>query len=190
MAVSVACMAIYWPTLGFKGRTFKLCVLTRWDFNFCVRSSPLRELVFGLRVYSNNNKSQLLSGACTELLELSLSSILLLVCRAPWRNLLTWWQLVSQLVLWAQSQRITSGLKTNFSLPPSYSFHESLYHKSPFLKPQLKFCQQIRNANPEKQQHMFWSLIIFRGHLTREPASRSVTSFILRASRRTGVSHS
>ena len=27
---------------GFKGRTFKLCVLTRWDFNFCVRSSPLR----------------------------------------------------------------------------------------------------------------------------------------------------
>ena len=41
MAVSVACMAIY-TTLGFKGRTFKLCVLTRWDLNFCVRSSPLR----------------------------------------------------------------------------------------------------------------------------------------------------
>ena len=35
-------MAIYWSTPGFKGRTFKLCVLTRWDFNFCVRSSPLR----------------------------------------------------------------------------------------------------------------------------------------------------
>ena len=35
-------MAINWPTPGFKGRTFKLCVLTRWDFNFCVRSSPLR----------------------------------------------------------------------------------------------------------------------------------------------------
>ena len=35
-------MAIYWPTPGLKGRTFKLCVLTRWDFNFCVRSSPLR----------------------------------------------------------------------------------------------------------------------------------------------------
>ena len=35
-------MAIYWPTPGFKGRTFKLCVLTRWDFNFRVRSSPLR----------------------------------------------------------------------------------------------------------------------------------------------------
>ena len=30
-------------TPGFTGRTFKLCVLTRWDFNFCVRSSPLRE---------------------------------------------------------------------------------------------------------------------------------------------------
>ena len=35
-------MAIYWPTPGLKGRTFKLCVVTRWDFNFCVRSSPLR----------------------------------------------------------------------------------------------------------------------------------------------------
>ena len=28
MAVSVACMAVYWPT-GFKRRTFKLCVLIR-----------------------------------------------------------------------------------------------------------------------------------------------------------------
>ena len=35
-------MAIYRHTPGFKGRTFKLCVLTRWDFNFCARSSPLR----------------------------------------------------------------------------------------------------------------------------------------------------
>ena len=32
-------MAIYWPTPGFKGRRFKLGVLTKWDFNFCVRSS-------------------------------------------------------------------------------------------------------------------------------------------------------
>ena len=35
-------MAINWPTPSFKGRTFKLCVLTRWDFNFCICSSPLR----------------------------------------------------------------------------------------------------------------------------------------------------
>ena len=41
-AVSVARMAIYWPTPGFKDRTCKLCVLTRWDFNFCIRSSPLQ----------------------------------------------------------------------------------------------------------------------------------------------------
>ena len=46
LTVSVACMAIYWPTPGFKRRTFKLCVLTRWDFNFCVRSPLLRGLVF------------------------------------------------------------------------------------------------------------------------------------------------
>ena len=41
-AVSVACIAINWPTQGYKGRTFELCVLTRWDFDFCVRTSPLR----------------------------------------------------------------------------------------------------------------------------------------------------
>ena len=38
-----ACMAVYWPTPGFKGRTYKFCVLNKLDFNFCVRSSPLRE---------------------------------------------------------------------------------------------------------------------------------------------------
>ena len=29
LAVSIACMAIHGPTPGFKGRTFKLCVLTK-----------------------------------------------------------------------------------------------------------------------------------------------------------------
>ena len=38
-------MAIYWPTPGFTERTFKLCVLTRWDFNFCIRSSTLRSIL-------------------------------------------------------------------------------------------------------------------------------------------------
>ena len=28
-------------SIGFKGRMFKLCVLTRWGFNFCICSSPL-----------------------------------------------------------------------------------------------------------------------------------------------------
>ena len=37
-------MAIYWPTPGLKGRTFKLCVLIRWDNNLCVRSSSLRSV--------------------------------------------------------------------------------------------------------------------------------------------------
>ena len=35
--------AMYWPTPGFKGKTFKLCVLTRWDFNFCVQQLPTAE---------------------------------------------------------------------------------------------------------------------------------------------------
>ena len=41
MAVRVACVAINWTSPGFKGRTFQLFVLNRWDFNFCVCSSPL-----------------------------------------------------------------------------------------------------------------------------------------------------
>ena len=40
LAVSVACMAIYWLTPGCKGRTFQLCVLNRWDY-FCIHSSTL-----------------------------------------------------------------------------------------------------------------------------------------------------
>ena len=49
-----------------------------------------------------------------------------------------------------QPQRIISGLKTNFSLSPRYSFHKSFHHGSPFLKPQLRLYPQLRKANPEK----------------------------------------
>ena len=50
-----------------------------------------------------------------------------------------------------EPQRMTSGLNSNFTLSPSYSFHKSLYHKSLFLKPQLKPHPQFRNAKSEKQ---------------------------------------
>ena len=68
----------------------------------------------------------------------------------------------------SQPQRITSGLNTNLTLSPSYSFRKSFYHKSCF----------------------FYSLFIFLGHSTREPASNRVTYFILRAYTGTDVSHS
>ena len=58
MAVSVACMAIYLPTPGFKGRPFKLCVLTRWDFNFYVRSSLLQDLLSVTYQESSNQPEQ------------------------------------------------------------------------------------------------------------------------------------
>ena len=45
--------------------------------------------------------------------------------------------IVILLVSWcfepSQPQRITSGLNTNFTLSPSYSFHKSLYYKSSFF---------------------------------------------------------
>ena len=95
-------------------------------------------------------------------------------------------------MLWAQltTKDYISGLKTNFSLSPTYSFHKLWYQMFLLLKPRLKFCPQFRKANPGKQKHMFWSLFIFRGHSTREPASSRVTYFILLTYTWTGVSHS
>ena len=57
----------------------------------------------------------------------------------------------------SQPRMITPGLNTNFTLS-RYSFHKSSYHKP---------C--------------FFSLFLFRGHSTQEPASGRVTYFILRA---------
>ena len=36
--------SIYGYILTYSRRTFKLCVLTKWDFNFCVHSSPLQDI--------------------------------------------------------------------------------------------------------------------------------------------------
>ena len=71
-----------------------------------------------------------------------------------------------------QPQRIISGLKTNFNLSPTSSFH-----KSPqlFLKPKLKLYPQFWNTNPEKHQ--------------LSVSMSKVTSFIL-WHKGTGVSHS
>ena len=59
---------------------------------------------------------------------------------------------VSQLVTWcfglSKPQRIMRGLKTNFSLSPSFSFQKSLHHKSLFLKPQL--ISTISERKPRK----------------------------------------
>ena len=54
--------------------------------------------------------------------------------REKWRKVVAKSSVVSVSVTWCfepgQPQRITSGLNTNFSLAPSHSLHQSLYHKS------------------------------------------------------------
>ena len=58
-------MAIYWPTPGLKGITFKLCALIRWDFNFCICSSPLRGFIY--RQFSwrkDGNGSEAIASGC------------------------------------------------------------------------------------------------------------------------------
>ena len=67
-----------------------------------------------------------------------------------------------------QPRRITSGLNTNFTLSPSYSFHKSSHHKL------WGFFFVVVVV-------LIFSLFIFREHSTREPASGRVTYFILRA---------
>ena len=135
--------------------------------NFCVRSSPLREVVkclwrgpsvaFGVgdremrRICKGNEVFRSVQSGATQ--------------RGEW---------VSKSVSWcfepSQPQRITSGLNTNFTLSPGHSFHQSSYHESCFF--------------------FFFSLFIFPGHSTREPAPSRGTYFILRAYTGTGASHS
>ena len=90
---------------------------------------------------------------------------------------------VSQLVSWyfepSHSQRITSGLNTNFNLSASHSFHKSLNHK-PFFPPTNHSSNYIHNFGTQNQKNnkMLWSLFIAREHSRRETASSRVTYFI------------
>ena len=65
----------------------------------------------------------------------------------------------------------------------------------PFFKQQLRFYPQFRNANREKQQHMFRGLFISSGTSRREPASIICNEepgdlFYSAGSQGTGVNHS
>ena len=59
-------MAIYWLTPGFKGRTVQLCVLTGWDFNFYVRSSPKRGTLLRTQSYHRISLLNLRWVACCQ----------------------------------------------------------------------------------------------------------------------------
>ena len=64
------------------------------------------------------------------------------------------WVVWSEWVSWCfescQPQRIISGLKTNFSLSPSYSFHKSLYHKSVFSQTTAPILSTISERKTTK----------------------------------------
>ena len=115
-------MAIYWPTPGFKGRTFKMCVLTRWDFYFCVCSSPLWGDCWKL--------GQLVSW-CFEPSQPQGITSGLLETRS-----------VSYLVLWAQSTtKVYIRAEHKLHSSQGHSFHKSSYHKSRFFFSLFIFCR-------------------------------------------------
>ena len=90
----------------------------------------------------------------------------------------------------SQPQRIMLGLKTKFSLSPSYSLYKPFYHTSLFLKAQLRLYHN-------SEWHIFWILVAVRGHsawygnLHQLSVTMSrVTYFVLRTHTGTDVSHS
>ena len=153
-------MAIYWPTPGYKGRTFKLCVLTRWDFNFCIHSSPLRKDKRHPWPPFRGTKQNV----CSFLSDISSTSYFVSWCFEP-----------------SQPQRITSGLNTDFSPSPSYSVHKSLYHKSFFFQTTAQILSTILEHKTRKTiTHILQSIYNPRV-LNTEPASSRLTYFILQS---------
>ena len=72
----------------------------------------------------------------------------------------------AELVSWcfepSQPQRITSGLNTNFTLPPSYSFQKSFYHKSCFVL-FLAYLYSVGNTGTcIKWGDLFYSVGLYR----------------------------
>ena len=72
----------------------------------------------------------------------------------------------------SQPQRITSGLNTNFTLSPSYSFHNSSCHKymlfEPIYIPWVLFCGPTKEpvfatANAGKYQERFMKKMLVNG---------------------------
>ena len=73
-------MAIYWPTPSFKGRTFKVCVLNRCDFNpasaapHCgrIKDGKERKLnqILATTTVSRNSSSNTYNGKWTETVKL------------------------------------------------------------------------------------------------------------------------
>ena len=111
LAISVACMAICLPTPGFKWRTFKLCVLNKWDFNFCVRSSPLRGPIMD-NMFSPPTCDTYFQISCrgfspsTPVCSLSL-----------WfRSIRLWNEVVCLLVFWAQSAASRGYIRAEYEL--------------------------------------------------------------------------
>ena len=59
---------ILWAYTGISvsHSQFKLCILTRWDFNFCVHSSPLRDLIQVVKNLHNKATSAVLFNSSIE----------------------------------------------------------------------------------------------------------------------------
>ena len=74
----------------------------------------------------------------------------------------------NQLVSWCfepnQPQRITSGLNTNFTLSPRYSFQNSSYHKSCFLQP-IYIPWALNTGTCIQQGDLFYSAGLHRNHV-------------------------
>ena len=90
----------------------------------------------------------------------------------------------------SQPHRITSGLKTNFSLSPSSTFHKSLYHNL-FLS---QTTTQILSTIPERKPRKTITYVLEPIYITRAFSTGTCVQqgdlFILRSYTGTSVSRS
>ena len=137
----------------------RLCGSNReFEHTWCclLRLSKWAELSLCCREVNSSVVTTTLCQCVFQTHSLKFTTFTSLVTNSTFKEL--FYRLVSQLVSWClelcQPQTITSGLNTNSTLAPAYSFHKSSHPKSCFL-----------------------SQFIFRGHSTREPASSRMDLF-------------
>ena len=65
----------------------------------------------------------------------------------------------------SQPQRITSGLNTNFTLSPGYSFRKPSYHKSCFFGGPIYIAWALNTGTCIRQGDLFYSAGLHKNHV-------------------------
>ena len=180
-------MAIYWPTPDFKGRTFKLCVLTRWNFNFCVRSSPLggtcwlKELFFRISIMWTRKKKKQIT---------DIIYIVIVNEKKKYRSIFLCFYCPAR---WVARYRHLNEIFIFFDLPPNYNADR--YVTSYILPVSIEAILNINTCYLCQQTASLWEqMLLVKVHLIQADGfiqyvfvlirNRSLSSFLLKFSKK------